>query len=381
MKVIAFYLPQYHEIPENNDAWGNGFTEWVNVKKGKKYLDCQRQPRVPLGNNYYDLRDTGVLQWQAALADKYGIYGFCFYHYWFHGKMVLQTPALNLLEQSQIGMNYCFAWANESWTKTWHGAGGNREILIPQTYGGQEEWKKHYEYFRPYFKDVRYIKENGRPVLLIYRLRNIPEFNQMIKYWDDRAKKDGFKGIFLISMDVAHENVHMSCRVDGHVDFEPNRTKYEVLRHAETGHVWAAGHLQEESVWIKAYGSMQDGIIKEKGCPMVLDYGLFTEQMLAVPHRKNHYRTVFVDYDDTPRRGERGICMKNVSPEAFGRSLSKSMELSIEEGNDIVFLNAWNEWGEGNYLEPDEERKFSYLEKVKQCVENLKQQEQSRQRM
>lgn len=345
MRLIAFYLPQFHEIPENNDAWGNGFTEWVNVKKGKRYLDFQRQPRVPLERNYYNLHDISVLKWQAALAERYGIFGFCFYHYWFQGKMVLQTPVKNLLEHRQIGMNYCFAWANESWTKTWHGAGGNKEILIPQTYGGKEEWKEHYEYFQPYFQDARYIKEGNRPVLLIYRLRNIPEFNQMIRYWNGLAQADGFGGIFLISMDVAHENVHMSCWVDGHVDFEPNRTKYELLNHP---------------------GSRQC-------CPMALDYEQFTEHMLSIPHGKNHYRTVFVDYDDTPRRGERGICMKNAAPEAFGRSLSMSMELSRREGNELLFLNAWNEWGEGNYLEPDEKWRYSYLEKVRQCMEPVEQ--------
>ena len=135
MKLIAFYLPQFHEIPENNDAWGNGFTEWVNVKKAGRIFEGQRQPREPLYDNYYNLLDRNTMRWQAGLADEAGIYGFCFYHYWFHGRLVLEKPVSNLLSDKTLNLRYCFSWANEPWTKTWHGAGGEKEILIPQTYG------------------------------------------------------------------------------------------------------------------------------------------------------------------------------------------------------------------------------------------------------
>ena len=138
MKLVAMYLPQFHEIPENNDAWGNGFTEWVNVKKAKPLFLGHHQPRVPLHNNYYNLLECGVMERQA------GIDGFCFYHYWFGGRMVLEKPVEMFLHNKKMDFHYCFSWANEPWTKTWHGAGGNKEILIPQTYGGEEEWKKHF---------------------------------------------------------------------------------------------------------------------------------------------------------------------------------------------------------------------------------------------
>lgn len=336
MRVLTFYLPQFHEIPENNDAWGNGFTEWTNVKKAKKIFDGQVQPRVPVNNRYYNLLDISVMKWQANLAAEAGIYGFCFYHYWFNGRMVLERPVKNLLEDRTVNMRFCFSWANEPWTKTWHGAGGNKEIMIPQTYGRKEEWEAHYQYFLPYFKDTRYILEENKPILLIYRLRNIPDFNEMIRYWNKRAKEDGFDGIYIISMNVAREHVYMSKWVNASVDFEPNRTKYEL-------HASNSGEN-------------------------VIDYEQLNKKMLGISHKEGHYRTVFVDYDDTPRRGTRGIYTIKATPEKFGKYLDKTIALSKQEKNKYVFINAWNEWGEGNYLEPDTRWGEAYLEQVKKVI-------------
>lgn len=337
MKLIAFYLPQFHEIPENNDAWGNGFTEWVNVKKAGRIFEGQRQPREPLYDNYYNLLDRNTMRWQAGLADEAGIYGFCFYHYWFHGRLVLEKPVSNLLSDKTLNLRYCFSWANEPWTKTWHGAGGEKEILIPQTYGGEEEWEAHYQSFLPYFQDDRYIKEENAPVLLIYRLRNIPEFNQMIKYWKKRARLDGFQGVYIVSMNVGMEHVSMSRWVNASVDFEPNATKYELYA--------------------------QSGRDSE-----ILDYNEICTRMLEKPHGQGHFRTMFVDYDDTPRRGTRGMYTVNASPDRFERYLAASVKRSREEGNAYLFLNAWNEWGEGNYLEPDKRWGNAYLEKVRGVI-------------
>lgn len=347
MRLLTFYLPQFHEIPENNDAWGNGFTEWVNVKKAKQIYSFQSQPRVPLNNNYYNLLDINTMQWQTELANEAGIYGFCFYHYWFNGRLVLEKPVANLLKDKTVCMNFCFSWANEPWTKTWHGAGGNKEIMIPQTYGGVEEWEWHYQYFLPYFKDERYIKEDNRPLLLIYKLRNIPDFNEMIKYWNKRARTDGFDGIYIISMNTSREHVYMSKWVDASVDFEPNRTKYEL---------YSSNHGEDNKI---------------------IDYDELYHVMLNTPHKKGHYRTVFVDYDDTPRRGERGVCIENANPDKFGRYLTETISLSEREGNPYVFINAWNEWGEGNYLEPDIRWGYEYLRKVCDVVKGGKYAEKS----
>ena len=350
MKTIAFYLPQFHEIPENNDAWGNGFTEWVNVKKTKPLFLGHNQPRVPLHHKYYNLLDDGVMEWQIRLAKKAGIYGFCFYHYWFGGRMVLEKPVEMLLENKKVDFHYCFAWANEPWTKTWHGAGGEREILIPQTYGGEAGWESHYVYFRRFFIDRRYIKEENKPVLLIYRLRNIPRFNEMIAYWNMRAMEDGFAGIFIVSMNVCREHVARSRWVNASVDFEPNRTKREM----------------PEAAWIKT--RRKGGWLKNRFAVRAIRYRTLNKKMLRVVHEKKHFRTVFVDFDDTPRRGLRGIVSRGSTPERFGNYLRKTLVLSLKEGNAYVFINAWNEWGEGNYLEPDEKYGYKYLKQVRRAL-------------
>lgn len=352
MRLVSFYLPQFHEIPENNDAWGRGFTEWTNVSKSRPLYLGHRQPRVPLNGNYYNLLEDGVMEWQTDLARRYGIYGFCFYHYWFQGRLVLEKPVERLLKNEKIDFHYCFAWANEPWTKTWHGAGGNKEILIPQTYGGEEEWSRHYEYFLPFFLDERYIKEDNRPMLLVYRLRNVPHFNDMIRYWNARAKEDGFEGLFIVSMNVCREHVAKSIWVNGSVDFEPNRTKSEKLG-------------TESAIAPKADG----GWIWNRFALKAIQYDRINREMLKAPHEKNHFRTVFVDYDDSPRRGIRAVVTRGSSPEKFGRYLRAAVQQSMEEGNGYVFVNAWNEWGEGNYLEPDEWHGYSYLEKVRECVD------------
>ncbi len=353
-KLIAMYLPQFHEIPENNDAWGKGFTEWVNVRKARPLFLGHHQPRIPLHENYYNLLEHGVMARQIAMAKKAGIYGFCFYHYWFGGRMVLEKPVEMLLNNKKIDFHYCFSWANEPWTKTWHGAGGNKEILIPQNYGGKEEWETHYNYFRPYFLDERYIKEENRPVLMIYRLRNIPRFNDMIRYWNECARRDGFSGIFIISMNRCRENVEKSCLVNASVDFEPNRTKAELL-------------VEKPILNPKEEG----GFLWNRLAMRCIDYRKLNEKMLGKEHAKHHFRMAFVDFDDSPRRSMRAVIMKGSSPKRFGKYLKKTMQLSMQEGNEYVFLNAWNEWGEGNYLEPDIRHRYGYLKQIKKVTEDL----------
>lgn len=351
MKVIAFYLPQFHEIPENNDAWGRGFTEWTNVKKAQPLFLGHNQPKKPLRNRYYNLLEDGVMEWQVELAKKVGIYGFCLYHYWFGGRMVLEKPAEMLLKNKKIKFHYCFSWANEPWTKTWHGAGGNKEILIPQIYGGEKEWGEHYQYFRDFFMDERYIKEQNRPILLIYRLRNIPRFNDMLCYWNECAKRDGFSGIFIISMDLWRDHVEKSRLVSGSVDFEPNKTRAEML--------YTVNFLKPKEAKTFLWNRLA---IKS------INYKEINEKMITIPHEKNHFRTVFVDFDDSPRRGTRAVITRGSTPKRFGKYLRKSIRLSKKEGNEYLFINAWNEWGEGNYLEPDAIYGYAYLNQVKRVL-------------
>jgi len=338
MRLIAYYLPQFHEIEENNRAWGRGFTEWDNVKNAKPLFEGHYQPRKPFSDNYYNLLNIDTLKWQAELAKKYGIYGFCFYHYWFKdGKQVLEKPVELFLKDTDIDISFCFSWANEPWTKTWHGAAGEKEVLIEQRYGKKEQWKKHLEYFLPYFKDKRYITRDGKPILLIYQINKIGCFNQMIDYWNELLKEYGFSGIYIIDMLTSDGKVYRNKRVSATVEFEPGKVLRDTKR-------------------------------KDDGLP-VGTYDDACRNMLSVLHDKNEFRAVFVDYDDSPRRGKNSVIFAGSAPEKFGKYLQKTIELSEKEGNDLIFVNAWNEWGESNYLEPDKRYEYGYLEALQAAIE------------
>ena len=193
MKIIAFYLPQFHEIPENNKWWGKGFTEWVNVKKARPLFENHNQPRVPLNKNYYNLLDEKTQKEQVKLANDYGLYGFCFYHYWFDGKLLLEKPVEKFLKNKSLDTHFCICWANEHWTNAW--ANKEAKVLIEQKYGNKKEWKDHFDYLLNFFKDDRYIKENNKPLLVIYRPELIDCLKEMLEFWDEEAKKHGFAGL------------------------------------------------------------------------------------------------------------------------------------------------------------------------------------------
>lgn len=359
MKLIAFYLPQFHEIEINNRAWGNGFTEWTNVKKAKPLFLGHRQPRVPEGNNYYNLLDEEVIEKQTELAKTYGVYGFCLYHYWFNGERVLYKPAELIRDSSKINFPYCFAWANEPWTKTWHGAGGEKEILIRQTYGNEKSWEEHYNYLRSFFCDANYIKINNKPVFMVYKIHNMRHRSEMFEYFNRRALQDGMDGVFLIQM-LADENEKSMLRwINGYVDLEPARYR-NIMRLNNQSRYWKKMNLlQKHPNWDWWNRWLCD----------IVDYEKFNEDMLNSHHDKGHFRCVFVDYDDTPRRGKKGLVFRGSTPEVFGKYLRENIKKSELEGNELLFINAWNEWGEGNYLEGDEKYGLSYLRNLKLSLE------------
>ncbi len=195
MKIIAYYLPQFHEIEENNKWWGKGFTEWTNIKSAKKLYLKHIQPKKPLNKNYYNLLNKETVEWQTNLAVKYGIYGFCYYHYWFNGRKILEKPAENLLKWKDINQKFCFCWANHSWRKTWN---GTNQTLLEQLYGNEKEWKDHFNYLLKFFNDSRYIKIDNKPILILFRSKEIPMLDERIKFYTEEAKKNGFNGIFII---------------------------------------------------------------------------------------------------------------------------------------------------------------------------------------
>lgn len=352
-KIIAMYLPQYYRTKENDEWWGEGYTEWTAVKGAKKLYEGHIQPKVPLNDNYYCLLDKTTVKWQADLMQKYGVYGMCFYHYYFgNGRMVLEKPAENLLEWQDISMPYCFSWANDTWARSWSNLVSRKNdwniqlekkdstdgILILQEYGDESDWIEHFMYLLPFFKDERYIKKNGKPIFLLYNASGIPCLKEMIDCWQTLATRNGLLGIYFISQNEANT----FC--DEHMYMEPRSFFKRNLLEPFT----------------------------KTGVSTYIGYDNFIDDCL-LQYKKKDYGLCCVTpgYDDTPRRGRKGAVIGDTTPEKFYVYLKEALEISNHKKNDFLFINAWNEWGEGNYLEPDSINKYSYLEAVRDAILNF----------
>lgn len=355
MKIISMYLPQFHRTKENDEWWGDGFTEWSTVKRAERFSLSHYQPRVPLDSNYYNLLDKETMIWQANLMKQYGVDGQCIYHYWFKdGRQILEKPAQNLLQWQEIEMPFCFCWANESWARTWSNIGEKNSwantfeteenrvgsgILLEQKYGREEQWKQHFDYLLPFFRDERYIKIKGKPVFLIYKASLIPCISEMIDKWREWAVENGFEGIYVIG---ANSNRKTESSLDAVLYHEPQRTM-----------------------------SIMNYRKPDRKNILTLDYDEVWNELLGIHSgNENTIYGGFVGYDDTPRRGREGIIIENATPEKFKVYLTELIAKNAANKNELIFLNAWNEWGEGMYLEPDEKYEYGYLNAVQFAKEN-----------
>ncbi len=355
VKLVAFHLPQFHTFPENDQWWGNGFTEWTNVKKASPLFRGHNQPRVPLYENYYDLSQTDALLGQMELAKKYGVYGFCFYHYWFGGKLLLHRPLELLLQYQGEKLPYCLCWANEPWTRSWDGR--MNDILMPQEYGGEEDWEAHFQYFLPYFRDPYYIRAEEKPVLLLYRGNTIPRCDEMIVYWQKRCRDWGFEGLHVVEERNSFQQEPVCPHSEGVAEFEP-----------------AAASNYDRSFWDKVQDNLFTrawNLLTGNQFVRVYPYERMWRRITESTGReyagKKRYPGAFVDWDNTPRKGKKGVLYRGCSPKVFGAYLQKQKENARKAGCEFIFLNAWNEWGEGAYLEPDEKYGYAYLEQVAAC--------------
>lgn len=364
-KIICFYLPQFHETEDNNKWWGKGYTEWSAVKKNKPFFRKHQQPRVPLDNNYYDLSEetADTLKWQAKLAKEHGIYGFCIYHYWFAGKKELEKPVEILLNHPEIDINYTLCWDSATWKRTWYADKYEQEVLVEQKYGDESIWKMHFMDLLPYFKDDRYIKIDNKPVFHIYHASIIPCLLEMREYWDALAKEHGFNGIYLVLGDVEYRNdSKMTRSADAYYNFEPTHAFYE-SRNRWYGiyTVGKAGIIKRINKWFNKE------ILPDKRDAKGIYH--IIEKLDRNPEKKT-YLGLFADYDDTPRRQLKGTVYVNNDISYFKECLSKQLQESNNKNNEFLYINAWNEWGESAYLEPDEKNGYLYLETIKQVVEN-----------
>lgn len=343
LKYIAFYLPQYHPIRENNEWWGEGFTEWTNTKKALPLFEGHRQPREPLNDYYYDLRDISAHLWQSELLKKYNVYGLCYYHYWFNGKLLLQKPAELLLEHKEIDTRFCFSWANEPWTRNWDGR--EYAVLMPQEYGTEEDWKKHFEYLLPFFMDDRYIKIDGKPLFVLYASGMIGRCAEMTACWRRLAQENGLAGLYIaetLNSKRGQNHPHLQDS-DACIEFEPTLTLFGGFT-PYSEHRFVLNTLHTFS-----YDAVWNRILERKS-----GYG-----------SREKFCGAFVDWDNSPRVGLRASVCTGSVPKLFKTYLRRLTEKCIAEGNSrFIFINAWNEWAEGAYLEPDKENGTKYLEAI-----------------
>ncbi|WP_227939501.1 glycosyltransferase WbsX family protein [Alkalihalobacillus deserti] len=349
MKMIAFYLPQFHEIPENNQWWGDGFTEWTNTRKAEPLFPGHYQPREPYQDFYYDLTDPLVRQWQVDIAKKYGIYGFCYYHYWFKGKRLLEKPFNEVLRTGKPDFPFCLSWANEPWTRRWDGR--DDQVLMPQHYGNENDWKEHFDYLLNAFQDERYICVEEKPLFLIYRPESIPNCSEMLDYWDILAKQNGLKGIYFVRTLNGHLPLSKLERFNASVEFEPHYT---------------AAHTNCPNIW-----RMVSGYKKRKA---VIDYDAIWSCILSRKNSRDDTKIfpgAFLDWDNTARRGTEATIYQGATPEKFEKYLSEQIKRAETiYQSEFLFINAWNEWAEGTYLEPDKQNQFRYIEAVKKALKD-----------
>lgn len=357
IKPIALYLPQYHEIPENNKWWGEGFTEWTNVKKKTPIFKGHYQPHVPLNKNYYNLLDANVLKEQASLAKDYGIYGFCFYHYWFNGKLLLEKPLENMLNNSAIDFPFCLCWANENWTRRWDGQ--ENEILIKQDYGLEDD-RAHIKYLIRYFKDSRYIRVDNKPVFLMYRTELHPNINACVDIWQDEARKAGLDGLYLIRMENFERNVDpKESNFNAAMEFAPDGTlqgrkafKKNILKY-------------QFNKLLHEIGLLKQGVY-ENG---VYSYAQVKDNMIGREKRAyTFYRCVCPSWDNSARRAKGAKIFHGSTPALFKNwydQMARFTAMNFPEQQQFLFINAWNEWGEGCHLEPDEKWGLAYLEAIR----------------
>jgi hypothetical protein len=351
MKFLAFYLPQYHSITENDQWWGKGFTEWIRVKNAVPLFEGHYQPRIP--NEYYDLSEVEVMVRQSRLAKEYGIYGFCYYHYWFNGKLLLEKPLEQMLNCRYVDIPFCLSWANEKWTRAWEGR--SKEILMDQEYGDENEWQEHLTYLIPYFKDPRYIKIEDCPVLLIYRTESYPGFDRMITFWNKKLKESGLSKLYIIEMLTSYQKVPLCKNSQGVLEFEPMFTIGDSISFKS----------KLKSILLKRYSFFTGQYYK------IFDYDKIWRKIL---NRKSIYsgravfKGAFTDWDNTPRFKDKSTFFRNVSPTKFFYYL---LQHAKQSETDFIFINAWNEWAEGAYLEPDKKYGVEYLESIKRVSEKL----------
>lgn len=358
-RVIAIYLPQFHPFPENDEWWGKGFTEWTNVSKARPRFPGHYQPHLPADLGFYDLRVPEVREQQAQMAKEAGIYGFCYYHYWFNGKLLMDRPLKEVLESGKPDFPFMICWANENWTRAWDG--GEKHILMKQDYT-DEDAREHIRWFLPYFKDSRYIRIDNKPVIAIYRTTKIPNLKQTIEIWREEALKEGLE-LYICRFESFKEigQKYITGGLDAAIEFQPS--DISSLSHKKRYYPRRLiNHLYRK-------------LLGKNLFPEIFNYKKYvlSQEGIQMPPYKR-YPCVTPSWDNSARRKNKYFAFTKSTPEIFKKWLlnviCKFKPYSSDE--NLVFINAWNEWAEGNHLEPDRKWGKLYLDAVKQALEEAK---------
>jgi len=377
-KFIAIYFPQFYETEENNAWWGDGFTDWVNVKNAKPLFKGHSQPKLPLDCNFYDQSKVETLRNQVKLAKAYGIDGFCFYHYWFDGKLILEKPLENFLNNKDIEMPFCLSWANESWTKRW--VGDSKTVLLKQTHKEDIEiWESHFQYLLPFWKDRRAILKDGKPIFIIYQPNIIPNTKDLFAYWEKRAKEEGLEGIFFIAT-KRYDFIKSDFlnAYDGIMKFQPQNaynSKNYSGKSFFSSNLFQLFRIFPERV-IDYFHYYRKKIETYKIHNSKLIWKVILEEANEKQDGLTVYESAYVNWDNTPRYGNKATIFSEITPDEFGDYL---YELVLKRKNtsndkdDLIFINAWNEWAEGAYLEPDTKNGYKFLEAIKAVKTRLSQ--------
>jgi lipopolysaccharide biosynthesis protein len=350
VKFVAFYLPQFHQIAENDEWWGRGFTEWANVTKALPRFEGHYQPQLPDGLGFYDLQNSNVLVQQADLARRYGIHGFCFHHYWFSGKTLLERPINNLLNDKSIDLRFCINWANENWSRAWDGR--DRDILIKQEYRPDDD-ERFATSLVKYVEDVRYIRVGARPFVMIYRPSSLPDARRTVDVLRETFLRAGIENPFVAMAQAFGDADPRKYGMDAAVEFPPHKV--------------GMGNREANSE-LKAFDSKYKGTILRYDD--IIDASTAFED---VPYTV--FKGVCPSWDNTARKPDNGLTYHGSTPEKYAKWLELASRQIIQRNKSterFLFINAWNEWAEGTHLEPDRHFGYAYLAATRAVRRRLK---------
>lgn len=361
-RVLAMYLPQYHPIPENDEAWGKGFTEWTNVAQARPLYKGHYQPKIPADLGFYDLRMPEVREAQAEMAREAGIEGFMYWHYWFgNGRMLLQRPFEEVLATGKPDFPFCLGWANHSWmTKTWKkGSAFQKDpMIMEQLYPGIKDYEEHFKYCLPAFKDHRYVTVDGKPIFVVFAPMDIPDVNLFTSSWHQMAEDAGLRGIHLVGLKYGKYTVDDILAMG-----------FDAVNNRDMGR--AEAQLDKTRIK-KAFKAR----LRKYGIPARYDYRKMTDILLTDDDKRlDVYPTILSGYDRTARAGADTVIFDHYDPVTFQKHVHLTLKAIEEKDREhrIVLLKSWNEWGEGNYMEPDIKYGHAFLDALREelCDSNI----------